>query len=104
MNIFYSGMILSYQTTRMGFEPTTSAVTGRRSSQLNYVAKFLFPNIRDYQETYTIFSLIHRELSGRVTEVRTLITRLRIWPPNLLEDNPMCREFKTLINTIQLNP
>ena len=51
-----------------------------------------------------VSSLIHLQLSGRVTEVRTLITRLRIWPPNLLEDNPMCREFKTIINTIQLNP
>ena len=37
-----SGMILSYQTTRMGFEPTTSAVTGRRSNQLSHQAKLLF--------------------------------------------------------------
>ena len=27
------------QTTRMGFEPTTSAVTGRRSNQLSHQAK-----------------------------------------------------------------
>ena len=43
------------KTTRMGFEPTTSAVTGRRSNQLshraimnalytqNYILKFLHP-------------------------------------------------------------
>ena len=28
------------QTTRMGFEPTTSAVTGRRSNQLSHQARF----------------------------------------------------------------
>ena len=38
-------------------------------SLLSYWPKFLFPNIRDYRETHTIFSLIHRELPGRVTEV-----------------------------------
>ena len=37
--IYSSGMILAYQTTRMGFEPTTSAVTGRRSNQLSHQAK-----------------------------------------------------------------
>ena len=29
----------SLQTTRMGFEPTTSAVTGRRSNQLSHRAR-----------------------------------------------------------------
>ena len=30
--------IIMIAATRMGFEPTTSAVTGRRSNQLNYQA------------------------------------------------------------------
>ena len=29
------------ETTRMGFEPTTSAVTGRRSNQLSHQAKII---------------------------------------------------------------
>ena len=41
----YDPKILIYKlftnkTTRMGFEPTTSAVTGRRSNQLSHRAKY----------------------------------------------------------------
>ena len=36
-NTFYAFL---NQTTRMGFEPTTSAVTGRRSNQLSHQAIF----------------------------------------------------------------
>ena len=34
------------QTTRMGFEPTTSAVTGRRSNQLSHRAIFFLVDLR----------------------------------------------------------
>ena len=37
--------MLTHQTTRMGFEPTTSAVTGRRSNQLSHQAKLLSTNL-----------------------------------------------------------
>ena len=42
----YDPKILIYKlftnkTTRMGFEPTTSAVTGRRSNQLSHRAKII---------------------------------------------------------------
>ena len=32
-------ILISKEATRMGFEPTTSAVTGRRSNQLSHRAK-----------------------------------------------------------------
>ena len=32
--------IMTIAATRMGFEPTTSAVTGRRSNQLSHRAKY----------------------------------------------------------------
>ena len=32
-------ILITKETTRMGFEPTTSAVTGRRSNQLSHRAK-----------------------------------------------------------------
>ena len=37
-NTFYAFL---NQTTRMGFEPTTSAVTGRRSNQLSHRARHI---------------------------------------------------------------
>ena len=34
--------LFTNKTTRMGFEPTTSAVTGRRSNQLSHQAIFYY--------------------------------------------------------------
>ena len=38
---FQPPLSLLLLTTRMGFEPTTSAVTGRRSNQLSHQAKII---------------------------------------------------------------
>ena len=40
------------QTTRNGFEPSTSAVTGRRSNQLSHRATFI------YLQNYTLLNII----------------------------------------------
>ena len=38
----YEIMYLLIQATRKGLEPSTSAVTGRRSNQLSHRAKYIF--------------------------------------------------------------
>ena len=43
-------ILISKEATRMGFEPTTSAVTGRRSNQLSHRAKI---NIISFNEPFT---------------------------------------------------
>ena len=55
--------------TRKGLEPSTSGVTGRRSNQLNYRAKFM---ANKSEKTY-----------GRGRRIRTLGTRF--WRPMLYQ-------------------
>ena len=47
----------------MGFEPTTSAVTGRRSNQLSHRAKFSYPQNQIPKICYILTLIIpfHRE-------------------------------------------
>ena len=70
--------------TRKGLEPSTSGVTGRRSNQLNYVAKWILPKI--VGSTLGIIShttCVVKTFYGRGRKIRTLDTRF--WRPLLYQ-------------------
>ena len=57
-------ILISKETTRMGFEPTTSAVTGRRSNQLSHRAKRYIPS-KLHTEFLLLLSFILQEYLSR---------------------------------------
>ena len=56
-------ILIPKEATRMGFEPTTSAVTGRRSNQLSHRAKRYIPS-KLHTEFLLLLSFILQEITS----------------------------------------
>ena len=76
----------------MGFEPTTSAVTGRRSNQLSHRAKKVCTFKTTHKSSFLIANLIDESRSSRF--------RLRFISMDLLRKSPCCHKLYSLSKLI----